>query len=353
LAVNSALIAATAGYLSLLALIASANDAGPERWWWSTINLYLPQWLWALPSLFLAILTAVFARCPTRRQRRGVAAVQLLPVLWIAGPLMGLNLPAGPSREMHARSAPTMGKPVRLRVMTYNIHGENGDPAEVMRAIREAEPDLLLAQEASGSGLEQALKVACPTWSVQVNGEHLIASRFPLEEVSRRPLPSLADDPWKSPAYLRCRLRLSPTQAVTVYNVHLSTPRPALDAILHQDSGAIHQLVSNTTTRLYQGNIIAEDAKRETYPLLIAGDFNAPPPSLICRQVLRAGLRDAFDAAGRGYGYTVGYRIKPHIAYARIDHIMVSRHYQVLDCHIGSEAGSDHRPVVADLRLTP
>src|SRR5437867_217648 len=65
-------------YASAIAAVAWANGAGPERWWWSTLNLYLPQWLWALPAAFLLLVgLAAF---------RNHAWLPALLLVWVLGP---------------------------------------------------------------------------------------------------------------------------------------------------------------------------------------------------------------------------------------------------------------------------
>jgi endonuclease/exonuclease/phosphatase (EEP) superfamily protein YafD len=66
---------------------------------------------------------------------------------------------------------------------------------------------------------------------------------------------------------------------------------------------------------------------------------------------LKLGLRDAFSTAGLGYGYTYGHGLRLGHSFVRIDHILVSRHWDVVRSWTGGAAGSDHRPVIADLVL--
>jgi endonuclease/exonuclease/phosphatase (EEP) superfamily protein YafD len=86
--------------------------------------------------------------------------------------------------------------------------------------------------------------------------------------------------------------------------------------------------------------------------VIVAGDLNAPAQSLVVRTLLDSGLRDAFSSASWGYGYTHGHSLRPHLfSTIRIDHILVSPEIGVADCFVGGKAGSEHRPVIADLWL--
>ena len=69
------------------------------------------------------------------------------------------------------------------------------------------------------------------------------------------------------------------------------------------------------------------------------------------RSFLQSGLRDAFSAAGLGFGYTVGHALRPGISLLRLDHLLVSAGIGVENCFVGSAGASEHRPVIADLWL--
>src|SRR5690606_26602976 len=86
-------------------------------------------------------------------------------------------------------------------------------------------------------------------------------------------------------------------------------------------------------------------------PLLVVGDFNMPVTSSLFQQHW-GDLTSAFDAAGWGYGYTApchtnGNHWPRNVPWLRIDHILLSAHWDPTDCWIGTSAASDHRCIAA------
>ncbi|MFN3649684.1 MAG: endonuclease/exonuclease/phosphatase family protein [Armatimonadota bacterium] len=312
-------------YLGALAALCLADRSGPERFWWSTANLYAPQWLWALPAAAL-LLTLL------RRSRR--AWLALLPLLWVLGPAMGFH--------WSLRSGST-GAPGCLRLVTYNIATKWDSPA-VDRELRRLAPDLVCLQESGAP--PQLPPLLRSGWHLAGISGCIVASRYPLAEISVR---SLRGGPeWRR--YVRCRV-LAPRGAVTLYNLHLDTPRDSLAAVLRRGPAALPQLQEEAGARVFRAAAIAEELRAERGPVLIAGDFNAPARSLVHRTLRGAGFRDAFAERGRGYGYTYGHATRLGHSFVRIDHILVSPALEVERCWTGSPDGSDHRAVVADLRL--
>jgi vancomycin resistance protein VanJ len=74
------------------------------------------------------------------------------------------------------------------------------------------------------------------------------------------------------------------------------------------------------------------------------GDFNTPPRTSLYRE-LTAQYKDAFEAAGYGFGWTYP-SVRPLV---RIDHILMNHRVEPRGCWVPKTSGSDHRPVVADL----
>lgn len=319
-------------YLVALLILALTNAAGPEEWGLGSLNLYLPQWLWALPAVVLAPLTWWLAR--------HWAWVPAAALLWVLGPGMGLCWHGGWPAPLGAPSA----APGRLRVMTYNVKWGGRDGDAVVRDIASFRPDLIQMQD-SGGVMDGAIGKALAGWNVRTDGQYLVASRLPLAGLEARDISFPGSSPHHCVRYL---LRVGGAD-VTVYDVHLLSPRAGLMSVRQQQTAGIE---GNAEQRLFEAGRLADYVMAEPGPTLVTGDLNAPVQSLVCRRLFGAGLRDAFNEAGFGYGYTYGGYTRIGHPYVRIDHILVSRRWQVQHCWVGSAAGSDHSPVIADLTLT-
>lgn len=86
-------------------------------------------------------------------------------------------------------------------------------------------------------------------------------------------------------------------------------------------------------------------------PCVVAGDFNADPDDELFDALLAAGLRHALPDAAGGTNHDFTGRRDGR----RLDHVLVSPHFDVLDAGVAYGAGdgrclpSDHWPVVATL----
>ena len=82
-------------------------------------------------------------------------------------------------------------------------------------------------------------------------------------------------------------------------------------------------------------------------PVIIAGDFNMPVESTIYRRFW-SGLGNVFEDAGFGFGYT---KRENRWIRARIDHVLYAeRWFDGTAAETGPDVGSDHLPVIAELR---
>ena len=106
----------------------------------SSLNLYLPQWLWAFPAIILVPLTGALAR--------RLIWVPLAALLWVLGPVMGLCLHWGRPASPNDPSAGTAAG--RLRVMTYNVKWSSHDGEAIVRDIATFHPDLIQMQDSGG-----------------------------------------------------------------------------------------------------------------------------------------------------------------------------------------------------------
>ncbi len=319
---------ACACHLVLLAIISIANALGPDRWWIGGLNMYLPQWVWGLPSPILLLLCLWL--------NRRWSWVPVLSLLWVAGPVMGYCLGASAAK-----------KGARIRVMTHNAQWWQVPLVDPLAwKIIRANADIACIQDARGA-VDAGLRDLLKGWNVAAYGQYVIASRFPLLKTT------VGDISFRGEkhTYLRVEVKAH-GRTVTVCTAHLTTPRDGLSALRHLDPSGIRELNRSLTDRILQAESIAKDLRGTREPLIVAGDLNAPIQSLACRKLLGIGLQGAFDAAGRGYGYTYGHTLRLRHSFARIDHILVSSQFTPITCTVGDPVGSDHRPVIADLILT-
>jgi endonuclease/exonuclease/phosphatase (EEP) superfamily protein YafD len=161
---------------------------------------------------------------------------------------------------------------------------------------------------------------------------------------------------------VRTQLQVGGT-SVTLYNVHLESPRWGLNALREVKNKpwylpkAIQQFENNVENRFIQIHALQEYVRQEQGPVIFVGDLNSPDSSQVCSTLRTVGLHDAFAEGGKGYGYTYGHFLLQQrmptlkFSWMRIDHIMMSSHFQSRHCWAGTGTASDHRPVIADLFL--
>jgi endonuclease/exonuclease/phosphatase (EEP) superfamily protein YafD len=317
-------------HAALIATIAVLNTLGPERWWGTGVNMFLPQSIWAIPSVVLLPLTAF-------RATRWVW-LPLLTLLCVLGPMMGFR--------WNATVTPPAG--IRMRVMTYNIQlWQRANLPSIISEIRAADPDVLCLQDAR-AGRTTELDEFLKAWHTTSFGQYVIASKLPIADAI---VGDISYDE-QTHTYLRARIRVGDVR-VLVASAHFATPRDALTPFRSPEFWAVGVplIQKNLTQRLKQATALAEDVRDVKEPVIVAGDLNAPPQSLASRMLTDLGLIDVFAVAGRGYGYTFGHTLLWRKSFLRLDRILVSRHFTPITSRVGSAAGSDHRPVIADLVL--
>ncbi|WP_435152406.1 endonuclease/exonuclease/phosphatase family protein [Micromonospora aurantiaca (nom. illeg.)] len=84
---------------------------------------------------------------------------------------------------------------------------------------------------------------------------------------------------------------------------------------------------------------------------VLAGDFNATLDHAALRNLIATGYTDAADAAGAGFGGTWGPYDGDPIPPVTIDHVLVDRRIAVRAAGTHPVPGSDHRALLAELRL--
>lgn len=308
-----------------------------ERWWVSAVLTYLPRLPYLVPAALLLI-ASLFVR-------RSVAWVNLLAIVVIAGPVMGLTMP-----RTSAADASSAAK--TIRVLTCNTQDGRSSLPRLDVEIERAHADVLVFQEAT-DGVGEMEKLFAD-WHQADAGEFWILARWPVRLVSECRTQSFG----RRTAIL-CEVD-TPEGVVLVASIHLNTPRKGVDELRWHSvlSGSgVEEFNEFQKKRAYEMLETRRwlDEQAGGKPLIVAGDFNTPTTSSLFVGPW-AGLQSAFEAAGLGYGYTVPCstdRVWPHnTPWARIDHILCSADWLIDRCEIGHTDGSDHRLLWADLQRT-
>ncbi len=324
--------------VALVGIVAAFRIIG-ERWWVTTVAMYLPRVGWALPLPVL--LLAVWAT----GSRRGVLAVvgASVPLLLI---LMGFVLP-WPVRV--DASAPV------VRVMSLNDNAEAAGEDAIVAEIEQISPDIVCLVEHGSS--ERIITLLLARYAVvRASGQFVIASRFPMTSTFD-PEKLLHEGRMRSPRWLQQVIE-TPIGSIAFYGVHPISPRDGLNSV--RGNGIRHEIRTaigfqrdsenvvrnNSGLRTLQVTDFAMAARREKLPVIIAGDTNLPGLSYLLHHTLSA-FQDGFTKAGWGLGYTFP---TTHIPWMRIDRILASDELRFVGFQAGCAQASDHKCVVADLQ---
>ena len=304
--------------------------------WWLELSRYLPYPLLVAPAV-VALLLAI------RLGWRWLVAAAATIVAF-ATVAMGFVWNADPGKNA----------PVDVRFMTYNVKAllaidRRGGLAALAAEVERHRPDVVVMQDSSALMRGRDPERPGPMFGlpeVKREAQYVIASRWPLVGCTT----ARADSAEAPLAFARCTVD-RPGGAFEIVDVHLESPRTGLVAARHEGFDGIDLWQSNHAGRVAQARALAAVLRTSARPLVVGGDLNAPDASATIQALLAIGLRDAFATAGRGWGHTYGHRMRPRFSFLRIDHVLVSDDVEVVRAFSGGKEASDHRPVIADLRL--
>ncbi len=302
-------------------------------------------WLCALPTAAVALLPlrenvpwpldlAAHCALPCALALAG-AAVALLLVLRIKSALLFAAIAVVPAGRLWPLYAPrdhvaTEGAP-RLRAAVVNAFANNATPERVRAWLEQTDADVFAVLEYTPAHQRQ-LAPLLARWPHVI--EHAIESPFGIALFSKRPLRDVSMEPlgasWAQAIFATIDVE---GRAVAIAAVH--PPPPMSSDYAELRDLALEQLA----TRL----------QRIGGARIVLGDLNA---TRFTRQLARAcdaaGLRDSAE----GHGYQGSWPVMlPRWLRIPIDHVLVSKELRVLRRELGSDVGSDHLPVVAEVEM--
>lgn len=323
-------------YIIGLALFIVAKLAFGEQWKIIAIGNSV------LHLLLLAAI--VWLPITAMRRRWSIAALTLLPVLFFITSYGEMFIP---------RTAAAPDDSPRLKVMTYNIHGEMQVLRPMLAVIQESGADVVAIQELSSTAADYfatELGETYPYHAFHISEDNSVIgqgvlSRYPITE----------DDYWRNDhlpehlAHQRVEIELEGVPLI-LYNAHPIHPI--------MKSGQLF----NVNLRTEEIRSVLNRASQDSGAVLIVGDFNMADQSDDYAQITRV-YTDAYCEAGWGLGFTfpdfsaanatpfdlIALPIRPIV---RLDYIFHSDSITTLTAQVWhTSGGSDHRPVTAELAL--
>ena len=228
----------------------------------------------------------------------------------------------------------------KLKVMSFNVWSRNSDILEVVRVIKQENPDLLLLQELPAKDVKQIATQLAGVFPGPQNN-FLYDPKKLLATFSRYPL-TLRNSETKSS--VQKVLVQTPVGLLTVYNIHL------LRSVLrHGDHWKrLHERITG---------LVSKEIADISGPVIIAGDFNLTDQTETYRQI-SSYLKNSHSQAGSGFGFTFpsgsrkfkGLLTLPPLV--RIDHLFYNDSLFVIKAAtLTDSGGSDHLPIVAEFWL--
>lgn len=222
-----------------------------------------------------------------------------------------------------------------LRLVVTNVETENEQYDTWMRTMREADPDVILAVEIDekwGSAIK-ALIDEYPNHIVHPQDNWyglMLLSRFPFTDKHVR---YLVEDDVPS---VDVKLRMDDGTFVRFVGVHPRPPEPIRD--------------NDAKARDAELSLWASELAEEEGPVIIGGDLNDVAWSETTRLFLRvSGLLDP----RRGRGFFNSFHAHHWFMRFPLDHIFHSPHFTVSKIERLAFVGSDHFPILIDLRYAP
>lgn len=306
---------------------------------------------WVMPS-FLLTITAFLGQLDWRLDltshfRPWYLAVEAIALVFliilrrkqlIKVTFLFLILNAAPLFSLYFNPAENIQPGNQFKVVQFNVCAPIKDYLPLTRFLDREKPDLVVLEECSEKCIIQIKQDG--TWErypyrfrkTPYRHRLLVLSQYPLKEL---PFPAMHADPVA--AFFRLEIY---NQPVSLFVLHSTRP-----------SSGEHYYKN----QIIQFQEIGTLASNSRIPFLMIGDLNVSPWNYSFGLLMREShLRNSMD----GFGFQPTFPTFfpqmqgiPVLPLLPIDHILVSKHFQVLKRSTGPRLQSDHLPVVVELGL--
>ena len=316
-----------------------------------------------MPLLMIVLLLLVIGLI----WRRWLSIPIILVSLIISLPIIKVFTPMNTSENALPVPADTT---LMLKVMTYNVLAFNYNeptlkeqPSETMRLILDANPDVVVMQEASANGIEWKDLPSLKPFIKEIE------TKFPFIYYSNEGLSLMSKFPFTTvalcePEYSRSVLGFNRDQYSYLARAYdLQLPRDKQLRIVDFRFQSYHlsfgkgmnvrispEIKPSPLERMRRSfvlrseNAAAVRAQLDASPanLIVCGDMNDVPTSHVYRVLHGHDLHDAWSDSGRGYAYTYNR----HGLRYRIDHVFYRGDLRALHADRLMGGSSDHYPLL-------
>lgn len=305
--------------LTLLPLIKSGN-------WWIRIWDFPRQQLATALGVALAI---QIAAQPESFIHEVVLGLSLLALIWQVWRIY----PYTPAQRVEVKSTDHSRPEHRIRLLIANVYQENRQVHAFMRCIATFDPDVVLIVEANAwwqrhlAALQQRFPYSVCRPLENTYGM-LLFSRLELENAE------ILERVTKDIPSIVAHVKLRSGKIIEMHCLHPEPPVVGAD-VDERDAELL---------------LVAREAARSPYPVIVCGDMNDVAWSHTTRLFQRiSGLLD--PRIGRGLFST----FDANRWYARwpLDHIFHSPQFLLRRIEVGGHIGSDHFPIFAELVYEP
>lgn len=266
--------------------------------------------------------------------------------------------PSEPESAEESRVMPPSGAeapPVRLRIMTYNVHGCRGmdgklSPERIARVIARHDLDIVALQELD----------VCRRRSGALDQAKLIADKLEMEFHFHAALCSL-DEQYGNAVFSRYPLRLVRAASLPRASGFAKEPRGALWAEISVQGQKVQFFNTHLSIWRGEGLLQAQALQSPEWlqnpeclgPVVVCGDLNALPHSRAFN-TLRKSLRDVQLELD---GHRPHKTLPAFYPISRIDHVFIGHGIRALSADVPrtrlERVASDHLPLIVEIELLP
>lgn len=338
-----------------------------------------PRSFFLAPFMALAyaplLVVALIWLLVTLFKRRWIAAATIIVGLLATAPVFKLFVPLNTSEN----APPTPADPAQmLKVMTYNVLAFNyGDPelgdqpSKTMQLILDADPDVVLMQEGTASGVDwdEMPSLAGSIGDIEVRYPYRYNSSEGLSIMSKYPFDT---QPLGEAQQARSPLgynRNTTAHLARAYDLHLPSGKQlrlidfrfqsyhlsfgkSMNVRVSPDvkPSALERMRRSFALRGDNAVAIRKAIDESPANVIVCGDMNDVSASHVYRTICGDDLHDAWGEVGSGYAYTYN----SHNLFYRIDHILYRGALRALTADRFTGGSSDHYPLMVtfDLDMT-